>query len=97
MTDESLLVLGTGQPMLSETNITVTPANTTSQLFGLTNFGFGTADMIEFTGSYQSLINGDEVLYGIFANTTIITADFRGIGLPTTSYNRFVNSLSIAT
>jgi hypothetical protein len=97
VTDDSLLVLGTGQPILSENNITVSPINATSQLFGLTNFGFGTADMIGFTESYQSLINGDEVLYGIYANTTLITTDFRGIGLPTTSYNRFVNLLSIAT
>jgi hypothetical protein len=31
----------------------------------------------------MSIINGDEALYGSFTNTTAITADFRGIGLPT--------------
>lgn len=45
----------------------------------------------------MSVINGDEALYGSYTNTTAITADFRGIGLPTTSFSKFVNMLSVAT
>jgi hypothetical protein len=45
--------------------------------------------------SYQSIINADVSLYGVYANTTFITTDFRGIGLPTTSYNIFTNLMDI--
>lgn len=45
----------------------------------------------------MTIINGDAALYGIYTNTTKITPDFRGIGLPTTSFNKFVNLLAIAT
>lgn len=47
------------------------------------------------TESFMSIINGEESMYGSYANTTFITADFRGIGLPTTSYNQFTNLMDI--
>lgn len=36
-------------------------------------------------------------VYGTFANQTVMTPSFRGLGLPETPYNRFSNLLSIAT
>lgn len=63
----------------------------------MTDFGFGSADLTTSTASYISIINGDVDLYGINANQAKITPTIRGIGLPTTSYNKFVNLLSIAT
>jgi hypothetical protein len=43
-----------------------------------------------------SIINsGNE--YGIYADTAQIALDFRGIGLPTASYFKFVNLIGIAS
>ena len=46
-------------------------------------------------GTFRSIINNDEALYGFSTNSTFITADFRGLGLPTTSYNIFTNLMDI--
>jgi len=43
----------------------------------------------------MSIMNEDVKLYGIYTNTTFITTDFRGIGLPTTSFNQFANLIDI--
>lgn len=95
---DSLLVLGSGLPNITpQANITVKPTTSRSQLFSLTEFGFGSVDLVQSTASYMSIINADDTLYGIYANTTKITPDIRGIGLPTTSFNKFVNLLAIAT
>lgn len=45
----------------------------------------------------MSIINADIDLYGSLTNTTFITTDFRGLGLPTTSYNIFTNLMDIVS
>jgi hypothetical protein len=64
-------------------------------LYELTEFSFGMFNETNSTGSFMSILNSEESMYGSFANTTFITADFRGIGLPTTSYNQFTNLMDI--
>jgi hypothetical protein len=45
----------------------------------------------------QSILNSDETIYGSYANSTIFSLDFRGLGLPTNTYYKFVNMLNVAT
>lgn len=44
-----------------------------------------------------SIINDGDEEYGIYADTAQIALDFRGIGLPTASYTKFVNLIGIAS
>jgi hypothetical protein len=44
-----------------------------------------------------SIINSGDEEYGIYADTAQIALDFRGIGLPTASYTKFVNLIGIAS
>jgi len=39
---------------------------------------------------------GDNSLYDIWSNTSSLAMNFRGIGLPTDSYNSFVNLLAVS-
>lgn len=43
----------------------------------------------------MSILNDEESIYGTLTNSTYIATDFRGIGLPTTSFNQFTNLLDI--
>jgi hypothetical protein len=64
-------------------------------LYSLENFGFGIYNDTTKEAFYHSIMNTDETLYGIQTNTTKITMDFRGLGLPTTSYAAFTNLIDI--
>ena len=39
----------------------------------------------------------DITKYGFFANSSSLALNFRGLGLPKTSFNKFSNLLSVAT
>jgi hypothetical protein len=75
--------------------VSFSPSTQSSQLFSLTDFSFGVVNMTTGNGTFRSIINSDEALYGFSTNSTLITADFRGLGLPTTSYNVFTNLMDI--
>lgn len=75
--------------------ISFSPSTQNSQLFSLSDFSFGVVNMTTGNGTFRSIINSDEALYGFSTNSTFITADFRGLGLPTTSYNIFTNLMDI--
>lgn len=63
----------------------------------MNSFEFGVTNFTNMSGSYQSIINSQEEIYGIYANTTKITLDTSGIGLPTTSFNQFASLLEIVS
>lgn len=79
--------------------ITIKPTTSQSQLYTMTQLGFGVYNTSASTPveSYTSVLNSDQSLYGSFANQTYITMDFRGVGLPTASYVSFVNLINIAS
>ena len=81
---------------MNEVNITVKPTTSQSTLYTLTEFGFGTYNSAT-TQYFVSILNDQESIYKSQTNQTYVTMDFRGIGLPTSSYNRFANLLQIAT
>lgn len=74
--------------------IAITPTASNSALYSLEYFGFGVSN--SSTEYYRSIINNEQE-YGIYRNTTKITTDFRGVGLPTASYAQFANLLEIAS
>lgn len=77
----------------------VLPYPTENNYLKTAEFGFG---MIYENGTayYSSILNskvesGDPE--GSYANTTILSTDLNGLGLPPQSYNKFVNYLSIVS
>lgn len=72
------------------------PTTSQSQLFSTSEFGFGIWNATDETQYFEQINNDDESLYGIYQNTTKVTLDFKGVGLPTTSFFKFVNLLDIA-
>lgn len=78
-------------------NITVKPTTSQSTLYTLTEFGFGNYNPANSSQYFVSILNDQESIYKSQTNQTYVTMDFRGIGLPTRSYSRFVNLLQIAT
>lgn len=82
----------------SDTSTTFAPKTGGSYLLPLSVFGFGKTDVNAGTEFYEDLMNFDyHQTYGIWANTTSLALDFRGLGLPTTEFNSFANLLSVAT
>lgn len=77
-------------------NITLTPAHNKAYMYETSEFGFGIWNSTESTQYFESIDNDQESLYGTYTNITKFTLDFRGIGLPTTSYYVFTNLLQIA-
>jgi hypothetical protein len=64
----------------TDLNFIVSPTTSGGQLMPLTSFGFGqTYD--NNTASYYSLLNSGSD-YGIYENTTLLSLNFRGLGLP---------------
>jgi len=78
-------------------NITVKPTTSQSTLYTLTEFGFGNYNPANSSQYFVSILNDQESVYKSQTNQTYVTMDFRGIGLPSRSYSRFVNLLQIAT
>lgn len=82
----------------ADNHTTFAPFQQGSYLFGLKQFGFGVtwANNTEF---YEDVSNWDTdvTVYGLAANTTSLALDFRGLGLPKASFNKFANLLSVAT
>jgi len=78
---------------------TIAPISSGSYLFPLAVFGFGKTDLTANTEYYTDIMNFDTDItkYGFLANTTNLGLNFRGLGLPHTSFNRFSNLLSVAT
>ena len=56
---------------------------------------FGTYNAATKVESMTSIINDGD--YGVYTNATQIALDFRGVGLPTTQYTKFVNLIGIAS
>lgn len=65
-------------------------------MYEMSEFGFGIWNSSDSTQYFESIGNDQEALYGTYTNITKFTLDFRGIGLPTTSYYIFTNLLQIA-
>jgi hypothetical protein len=78
---------------------TMSPTTGGSYLFGLAQFGFGSTDTVANTEYYEDIMNFDVDItkYGFFANSSSLALNFRGLGLPKTSFNRFSNLLSVAS
>lgn len=81
----------------SNITVTVTPKHNKAYMYETAQFGFGVWNSTEGTQYFQSVNNDQEALYGTYTNTTKFTLDFRGLGLPTTSFYKFVNMLDIAS
>jgi hypothetical protein len=64
-------------------------------LVALGGIGFGKT-FTNNTAYYTSILNDDST-FGIRANKSEFTMNFRGLGLPTDQYNIFVNLLSVLT
>lgn len=80
----------------SMSHTTFAPNTIGGHLFDLEIFGFGKTDDSANTGYYRDLINNDES-YGDLAKTAQLAMDFRGLGLPTESFNSFKNLLAVVT
>lgn len=91
------LTLTAGIITVPEDSITFKPTTSRTQLFTLSQFGFGTYNPTTLTESYSSILNSEELLYFSYVNQTAITMDLRGIGLPTSSYYVFANLMDIAS
>lgn len=72
----------------------ITPTITGSR-FAMDEFAFGVT-FANFTQSYSSILNTNAE-YGINANASIFTMNFRGLGLPAAQYAHFSNLLSVVT
>jgi len=59
----------------------------------LLSLGFGINYGNE-TASYSSILNSDESIYGLMANTSMLTLNYPGLGLPSTQFNKFASLLS---
>jgi len=70
----------------SQPSIVISPITNVSQLYQLINLQFGYTQ--ETCSSYMSIYSD---------STMVLTMDFRGLGLPTTTYDKFTNLLAIAT
>jgi hypothetical protein len=78
---------------------TIAPTTGGSYLFGLSQFGFGSTNTVANTEYYEDIMNFDVDItkYGFFANSSSLALNFRGLGLPKTSFNKFSNLLSVAS
>jgi hypothetical protein len=67
----------------------IAPISAGSYLFGLAVFGFGKTDNATQTEFYTDIMNFDVDItkYGFLANTTSLGLNFRGLGLPASSFN----------
>jgi len=76
---------------------TFAPSTLGGYLFELTEFGFGKTDETAQTEYYEDLKNTDENAYGIWANSTSLALNFRGLGLPSIEFKKFANLLALVT
>lgn len=75
----------------------VTPIqNSEANLFTTSDFAFG-KQFANGTESFMSINNDDSNIYNEYTNTTLITLDFRGLGLPFASYMKFYNLIDIVS
>jgi hypothetical protein len=63
--------------------------------FSMSEFGFGVT-FKNGTSYYDSILNSDEN-YGVRANQSMFAMNYRGLGLPTASFERFSNLLAVVT
>lgn len=79
-------------------HVTITPNTLGGYLFDLDEFGFGKTDDTAKTQYYESILNTyDDPEQVLFDKTSSLALNFRGLGLPTKSFNRFSNLLSVIT
>jgi hypothetical protein len=84
----------------SMNSLTTKPNSSGGYLIDLLSFGFGKTDKTAQSAFYEDIMNYDNVetgTYGLFSNTTSLALNFRGLGLPTAQFNKFVNLLAVAT
>lgn len=72
----------------------ITPTISGSR-FAMDEFAFGIT-YANFTESYSSILNSNSE-YGVNANTSIFTMNFRGLGLPKQQFAHFSNLLSVVS
>jgi hypothetical protein len=80
----------------SMAHTTFSPKTIGGHLFDLEFFGFGKTDDSGNTQYYRDIMNSNESYEGL-ANTAQLAMDFRGLGLPTKSFNSFKNLLAVVT
>ena len=83
----------------SDTHTRISPSISGGYLFDVESFGFGMTNTTNNSQWYEDINNfdSDPTTYGILANTSSLGLDFRGLGLPTKSFNKFANLLAVAT
>ena len=79
----------------SMSSSTFAPRDVSTYLFELLEFGFGKTDETAQTEYYEDLKNTDDAAYGFWANSTSLALNFRGLGLPSIEFKKFMNLLSI--
>lgn len=79
------------------TNITLSPSVQNGYVYKLKSFDFGIIDQVTGTQSVESLLNMNQTIYGLYANSTVFNMAYKGLGLPTAEYFRFTNLISVAT
>lgn len=97
---QSVINIGSFDPEYNyDRHTTISPYQSNSYLFALSIFGFGKTDNTTNTEFYTDIMNFDTDItkYGILANTTSLALNFRGLGLPATSFNKFSDLLAVAT
>lgn len=88
---------GSGSPSIS------IPSQAGNNTYRLSSFGFGLTNKTAspYTQYYSSLLNTYEEYYGTrydpWANSSIFTTDFKGLGLPSLQYYKFADLLAVLT
>lgn len=96
MTQQSVINLnGYDTSYDKNSNIVIAPTALLGHSYELTEFSFGKTYQ-DNTKSYRSILNSQSNL-GTNVNQTIFALDFRGLGLPSASFEEFDRLLSVIT
>lgn len=96
MTQQSVINLnGYDTSYDNNANIVIAPTALLGHSYELTEFSFGETYQ-DNTKSYRSILNSQQNL-GTNVNQTIFALDFRGLGLPSASFEEFDRLLSVIT
>jgi len=80
-------------------HVVIAPKTIGGHIFELKEFSFGMYNATNNTEYFVDINNWSTnyLEYGLAANTTQLAMNFRGLGLPTTSFNKFSTYLSVIT
>jgi len=81
------------------THVDIAPKTIGGHLFALNEFSFGAYNATNGSEYFEDINNWstNSLEYGLNANSSMLALNFRGLGLPTTSFNKFANYLSVIT